>query len=65
MAIQSVLEEVKVALKFTKGSQTIGHCNKQATDENLHTLGTAIGSLNAESLQSVTKVTETLLLLEA
>lgn len=65
MAIQSVLEEVKVALKFTKGSQTIGHCNKQASDESLHTLGMAIGSLNAEALQSITKVTEALLLVEA
>lgn len=59
MAVTGTLDEVKVVLKFTKGSQTIPHCNKAATDEGLYSLGMAIGSLNAESLQEIMKVTET------
>ena len=59
MAVTGTLDEVKVVLKFTKGSQTIAHCNKTATDEGLYSLGTAIGSLNAESLEDIMKVTET------
>lgn len=59
MAITGTLDEVKVVLKFTKGSQTIPHCNKEATDEGLYNLGVAIGSLNAESLENIMKVTET------
>lgn len=59
MAVTGTLDEVKVVLKFTKGSQTLPHCNKSATDEGLYTLGSAIASLNAESIQDITKVTET------
>ena len=59
MAVTSTLEEVKVVVKFTKGSQTIAHCNKEATDEGLYNLGTAIGSLNAESIEDIMKVQET------
>lgn len=62
MEVSTVLDEVKVVLKFVKGSQTIGHCNKSATDENLYILGQAIGSLNKEALNGVTKVVETTLL---
>ncbi|MEG0579090.1 MAG: hypothetical protein RR090_12565 [Niameybacter sp.] len=58
MAVTGDLDEVKVVLKFTKGSQTIPHCNKAATDENLYNLGSAIADLNAETLERVTKVTE-------
>lgn len=61
MAVTGKLEEVKVVLKFMKGSQTISHCNQQATDEGLYDLGEAIGSLNAESLEEIIKVQETLL----
>lgn len=59
MAVTGTLEEVKVVLKLTKGSQTIAHCNKEATDEGLYSLGVAIGSLNAESVEGIMKVTET------
>ena len=62
MAVTGRLDEVKVVLKLTKGSQTIGHCNKEATDEGLYKLGVAIGSLNAESLEEVVKVEETQLI---
>lgn len=62
MAVTGRLDEVKVVLKLTKGSQTIGHCNKEATDEGLYRLGVAIGSLNAESLEEVVKVEETQLI---
>lgn len=64
MAVTGVMDEVKVVLKFTKGSQTIPHCNQQAPDEKLHSLGRAIASLNAESLDQITKVVETVLLIE-
>ena len=59
MAVTTKVDEVKVVLKFTKGSQTIPHCNQSASDESLYDLGAAVGSLNAESLEEVMKVTET------
>lgn len=59
MAITGTLEEVKVVLKLTKGSQTLAHCNKEATDEGLYSLGVAVGSLNEEGLEEIVKVTET------
>ena len=62
MAVTTVLDEVKVSLKFVKGSQTLAHCNKEATDENLYALGQAVASLNRESLSEITKVVETTLL---
>ena len=65
MAVTALLDEVKVVIKFVKGSQTIGHCNKAATDENLYTLGHAIGSLNKETVNDITKVVETKLMQQA
>lgn len=65
MAVTTVLDEIKVALKFTKGSQTLAHCNPAATDEQLHSLGKAVASLNAETLDTMTKVQEAKLLLQA
>ena len=62
MAVTALLEEVKVSLKFVKGSQTLAHCNKQATDENLYILGQAVASLNKEAVNEITKVVETTLL---
>ena len=62
MAVTALLDEVKVSLKFVKGSQTLAHCNKEATDENLYALGQAVASLNRESLSEITKVVETTLL---
>nr|WP_307991501.1 hypothetical protein [uncultured Niameybacter sp.] len=65
MAVTALMDEVKVVIKFVKGSQTIGHCNKAATDENLYALGQAIGSLNKEEINEITKVVETKLLNQA
>ena len=65
MAVTALMDEVKVVIKFVKGSQTIGHCNKVATDENLYALGQAIGSLNKEEINEITKVVETKLLNQA
>ena len=65
MAVTALLEEVKVSLKFVKGSQTLAHCNKQATDENLYILGQAVASLNKEEVNEITKVVETTLLQQA
>lgn len=62
MEVTGTLDEVKVVLKFTKGSQTLAHCNPNASDEALYNLGHAIGSLHAESMESIMKVTETMLI---
>ncbi|MEG0152962.1 MAG: hypothetical protein RR448_05895 [Niameybacter sp.] len=62
MAVITQLEEVKVSLKFTKGSQTLSHCYKEATDEALYNLGQAIARLNKETLETITKVVETKLI---
>lgn len=61
MAIQKTLDEVKVVLKLSKGSQTIPKCNKEAADEAYFALGQAIGTLQAEAVESITKVEETIL----
>ena len=65
MAVTALLDEVKVSLKFVKGSQTLAHCNKEATDENLYALGQAVASLNKEEVEEITKVVETKLLKQA
>ncbi|MEG0086407.1 MAG: hypothetical protein RR090_11760 [Niameybacter sp.] len=62
MAVTAELEEVKVSLKFTKGSQTLGNCYKEATDEGLYNLGQAIGGLHKETLETITKVVESKLI---
>lgn len=61
MPVQATLNEVKVAIKFSKGAQTISKCNKEATDENLLALGQAVGALNQEIIEKVTKIEETAL----
>ncbi|MGL4798995.1 MAG: hypothetical protein ACRCWY_06340 [Cellulosilyticaceae bacterium] len=61
MAVQGTKDEVKVVLKLAKGSQTISKCNKEATDEAYYALGQAIGTLQQEVVQHVTKVEETIL----
>ena len=65
MAVTALIDEVKVSLKFAKGSQTLAHCNKDATDENLYALGQAVGSLNKEELREIMKVVETNLVYQA
>lgn len=62
MSVNAVVKEVKVAMKFAKGSQTIGKCNQEATHEELFTFGQAVGSLNQEAIESITKVEETALI---
>lgn len=64
MAVTGTLDEVKVVLDLTKGSQTIPKCNKAATDAQLFQLGQAVAGLNAEGLESITKVQETILEME-
>ena len=54
--VSAALKDVKVVLKLAKGSQTISNCNKSATDEQLYALGSAVATLEAESLETVTKV---------
>lgn len=59
MAVVENIQEVKVVLNLTKGSQTIPNCKVDATAEELYTLGNAVGSLHAESVKKVLKITET------
>lgn len=61
MAVTEKMEEVKVILKLTKGSQTIPNCKADATAEQLHTMGTAVGELHQEGVEKVMKITESLL----
>lgn len=62
--ITSTVKDVKVVLKLAKGSQTIGGCNESATDDQLHALGLAVSNLEKENLETISKVTETLLISE-
>ncbi|MEG0014803.1 MAG: hypothetical protein RSD26_11445 [Cellulosilyticaceae bacterium] len=63
MAVTEKMEEVKVILNLTKGSQTIPDCKPDATAEQLHTLGTAVGALHQEDIEKIMKVTQSLLTL--
>lgn len=60
--VSAALKDVKVVLKLAKGSQTISNCNKSASDEQLYALGSAVASLEAESLETITKVMESTLI---
>ena len=62
--VSAALKSTKVVLNLAKGSQTISGCNKGATDTQLYALGTAVASLEAESLESITKVVESTLVNE-
>lgn len=62
--VSAALKGVKVVLKLTEGSQTISDCNAQATDEQLYTLGNAVAKLEAEDVQAISKVTESVLVNE-
>lgn len=62
--VSDALKDVKVVLKLAKGSQTISGCNKSASNEQLYELATAVASLEAESLEIVTKVEERTLISE-
>lgn len=64
MAVIEKMDEVKVILNLTKGSQTIPNCKTDATAEELHTLGEAVGELHQEDIETIMKVTESLLVLE-
>lgn len=61
MAVTETIQEVKVVLDLTKGTQTIPNCKLDASAQSLHDIGTAVGSLHAEDVQKIIKVTETLL----
>lgn len=62
--VSAALKNTKVVLNLAKGSQTISGCNKAATDTQLYALGSAVASLEAESLESITKVVESTLVNE-
>lgn len=63
MAVTEKIKDVKVVLNLTKGSQSISGCKVDASAENLHTLGKAIGDLHQEAVEKIYKVTETELIL--
>lgn len=62
--VSAALKDTKVVLKLAKGSQTISNCKKDATDTQLYSLGSAVASLEAENLESMTKVVESTLINE-
>ena len=62
--ITAAIKNTKVVLKLAKGSQTISNCKEGATDDQLFALGRAVASLEAEELDSMTKVVESTLLNE-
>lgn len=61
MAVSENIQEVKVVLGLTKGTQTIPNCKRDATAQELYDLGQAVGSLHEQDVKKVTKVTETLI----
>ena len=64
MAITTDVKGVKLVLKLAKGSQTVSNCSQSATDEALYALGQAVGTLQNEEVESVSKVIETALISE-
>ncbi|MGL4362816.1 MAG: hypothetical protein ACRCSG_06070 [Cellulosilyticaceae bacterium] len=64
MAVEKTLDEVKVVLKMGRGSQTISKCSKVANDTAYYALGQAVGSLQAESVDRIIKIEESILVME-
>ena len=62
--VKAELKSTKVVLKLAEGSQTISGCNASATDEQLYALGNAVGKLEAQRVDTITKVTENTLINE-
>lgn len=62
--VTSSLKSTKVVLKLAEGSQSITGCNQAATDEQLYALGLAVGKLEAQSVDAITKVVESTLINE-
>ena len=62
--VTAELKSTKVVLKLAEGSQTISGCNQAATDDQLYALAKAVSKLEAQSVDTVTKVTETTLVNE-
>ncbi len=62
--VSTAIKGVKVVLKLAEGSQTISNCNVEATNENLYALATAVGKLEAQRVDAITKVEETTLINE-
>lgn len=61
MAVTEKLEEVKVVLNLTKGSQTIPDCKVDASADQLHAMGKAVGDLHQEDIEKIYKITESIL----
>ena len=62
MAIKAEVSGVKLVLKLDKGSQTISNCSQGAADEALYEIGSAVASLQKETVASFSKVVETTLI---
>ena len=62
--VSTEIKGVKVVLKLAEGSQTISNCNVEATNEKLYALATAVGKLEAQRVDAITKVEETTLINE-
>ena len=64
MAITAHPKSMKVVLKLAEGQQIISGCKIDATNEQLYALGKAVGSLEAQRVDVITKVLETTLIEE-
>ena len=64
MAVFEEVKGVKVVLNLVKGSQTISGCKVDAAPEDLYALAGAVGSLQQEAVDTITKIQETLLVQE-
>ncbi|MDF2878683.1 MAG: hypothetical protein K0S30_1779 [Clostridia bacterium] len=64
MAVTAEVKGVKVVLKLAKGSQTISNCSQSASDEALYEIGEAVASLQEEEVTNLSKVVETILIVE-
>lgn len=62
--VTAALKGTKVVLKLAEGSQTITNCNTTANDEALYALANAVGKLEAQRVDAITKVVETTLINE-
>ncbi|MHC1749561.1 MAG: hypothetical protein AB9856_14915 [Cellulosilyticaceae bacterium] len=62
MAVQEIVQGVKVVLKFEKGSQTIGNCDLEATPEKLMALSEAVETLVRETVLDRQKISQVSLL---
>lgn len=58
MAIKENVKDVKVVLKFKKGTQTMSSCDLAATPKQLYDLSTAVETLVQDTVVDRLKITQ-------